>query len=56
MATALAALGGRRAQELYNTLRTAYNLARLPGALPLPPLEEWRGIHPLCDYFYCRFV
>lgn len=54
--TALAAMDGPRAGELYNTLRTAYNLARLPAAAPIPPLEEWQGVSHCCGSCYCRCV
>eukprot|EP00752_Nemacystus_decipiens_P005054 g4589.t1 len=52
--TALATIGGCKAQDLYHTLRNSYNSARLPGTVPLPPLDEWQGISPCCEYFYCR--
>lgn len=54
--TALSAMDGPRAGELYNALRTTYNRTRLPGAVPLPPLEEWKGISHLCKSCYCRYV
>lgn len=51
--TALTAMEGCKARELYHTLRTAYNL---PGTVPLPPLDEWHGISDFCEYFYCRYA
>lgn len=56
MITALAAIDDPRARELYNTMRVAYNSSGRPGAPPLPPLEEFQGITPCCDHFYCRCV
>eukprot|EP00752_Nemacystus_decipiens_P011601 g10302.t1 len=51
---ALAALDDARAGELYGRLRAAYNPHRPPGWPPVPPLEEWQGVHTFCEDFYCR--
>eukprot|EP00903_Cladosiphon_okamuranus_P015992 g14770.t1 len=51
---ALAAMDGPRAVELYSKLRAIYNRSRLPGSVPVPPLEEWSGISSFCQEFHCR--
>lgn len=44
MFAALVAVGKPRARELYQRMRTPFNLARPPGFLEVPPWEEWRGV------------
>ena len=51
---ALAALDGPTAVDLYGRLRAVYNHSRPAGVLPVPPLEEWRGISSFCQEFHCR--
>ncbi|CAM9689429.1 unnamed protein product [Ectocarpus sp. 6 AP-2014] len=50
----LAAIGGSRAQAMYDRLRGSYNALRPSGWRPVPPLEEWDGVGAFCDDSYCR--
>lgn len=42
------------ARELFDRVRSAYNRMRQPGALPIPPFEEWQGVSPICSSPLCR--
>ncbi|CAM9421108.1 unnamed protein product [Ectocarpus sp. 12 AP-2014] len=50
----LAAVGGSRAQAVYDRLRGSYNSFRPAGSRPVPPLEEWDGVDTFCDDSFCR--
>ncbi|CAM9465409.1 unnamed protein product, partial [Ectocarpus fasciculatus] len=56
MLASLAALDGSEARRLYDRLRAAYNAFRPPKSPPVPALEDWQGIAPLCEDFLCRCV
>ena len=54
---ALTRLHSSCAQELYDSLRAAYNSCGPPrGSLPVPPLEEWQGVSMICEQPTCRCV
>ncbi|CAN0406817.1 unnamed protein product, partial [Ectocarpus sp. 8 AP-2014] len=50
----LAAVGGSRAQAMYDRMRGSYNSFRPAGSRPVPPLEEWNGVDAFCDDSFCR--
>ncbi|CBN75396.1 expressed unknown protein [Ectocarpus siliculosus] len=50
----LAAVGGSRAQTMYDRLRGSYNSCRPAGSRPVPPLEEWDRVDAFCDDSFCR--
>ncbi|CAM9578735.1 unnamed protein product, partial [Ectocarpus sp. 4 AP-2014] len=50
----LAAIGGSRAQAMYDKMRGSYNSFRPAGSQPVPPLKEWDGVGAFCDDSYCR--
>ncbi|CAN0351208.1 unnamed protein product [Ectocarpus sp. 6 AP-2014] len=50
----LAAIGGSRAQTMYDRLRGSYNSCRPAGSRPVPPLEEWDRVDAFCDDSFCR--
>lgn len=56
MLAALAAVNRSDARRLYDRLRVAYNTSRPPELRPVPALEDWQGIPPLCEDFLCRCV
>ncbi|CAM9184713.1 unnamed protein product [Ectocarpus fasciculatus] len=56
MLASLAALDGSEARRLYDRLRAAYNAFRPPKSPPVPALEDWQGIAPLCEDFLCRTI
>ncbi|CAM9169205.1 unnamed protein product [Ectocarpus sp. 8 AP-2014] len=50
----LAAIGGSRAQAMYDRLRGSYNGFSPSGSRAVPPLQEWDGVGAFCDDSYCR--
>lgn len=49
-------IDGTRARALYDRLRATYSSAQGPGAVPIPPFEEWQGVSTFCDQLLCRWV
>lgn len=56
MAAALAALADFEAREQYERVRATYNSIRTPRFSPLPPFEEWQGVHLFCNNPICRYT
>ncbi|CAN0207447.1 unnamed protein product [Ascophyllum nodosum] len=54
LASFLAVLDDSEARRLYGTVRTVFNGMRSPSFSPIPPLEEWQGIHTCCQHIICR--
>lgn len=49
-------IDGTRARAMYDRLRATYSSAQGPGAVPIPPFEEWQGVSAFCDQLFCRWV
>ncbi|CAN0414159.1 unnamed protein product [Ascophyllum nodosum] len=54
LASFLAVLDDPEARGLYGTVRTVFNGMRSPSFSPIPPLEEWKGVHTCCQHIICR--
>lgn len=51
---ALVAQTDPEAQDLYQRMRTVYNQMHPSSSSPIPPFEEWQGVHLFCSNPVCR--